>query len=97
MYAYLENPAALPGPLRARLERDWGYAALHERAILGRAPEGFIYTPHGPDTPNEVLLELPSSSLVGWSWGDNYSLVVLIARDDLKRGDFSRLLFDITN
>jgi hypothetical protein len=97
MYAYLEHADALPDPLRARLERKWAFEALHERAILGRPPEGSIDTPHGPDTPNEVLLELPSSSLVGWSWGDGYSLVVLIARDDLKRGDFSRLLFDITN
>ena len=64
---------------------------------MGHAPMGHIYTEHGPDSPNEVLLELPTSKLMGWIWGDCYSLVLLIDRERLRRGDFSAIQFDITN
>ena len=64
---------------------------------MGHAPVGHIYTPHGPDSPNEVLLEIHTSNITGLIWGDCYSLVLLIDRQALRRGDFSKVTFDITN
>jgi uncharacterized protein YwqG len=48
-------------------------------------------------SPNEVLLEIQTSNLVGWIWGDCYSIVLLIEREALRRGDFSNVAFDISN
>lgn len=95
--AYTSNPASLPAPLRDRLEKTWKNETRNGLAAMGHAPMGHIYTPHGPDSPNEVLLELHTSTLAGWIWGDCYSLVLLINRDALRRGDFSAVTFDITN
>jgi Domain of unknown function (DUF1963) len=96
-YAYTRNPETVPAELRRRMETIWQFDALHERGAMGHAPLGHVYTPHGPATKNEVLLELPTSNMVGWIWGDTYSIVLFIDRKALARGDFSSVTFDITN
>nr|WP_319513836.1 DUF1963 domain-containing protein [uncultured Cohaesibacter sp.] len=95
--AYTSDSQELPKALVDRLEAMWKKEAQQGLGIMGHAPVGHIYTPHGIDSPNEVLLELPTSKLTGWIWGDCYSLVLIIKRSDLKRGDFSSIMFDITN
>ena len=95
--AYTDNPAALHPELRARLETIWRFESLHECGAMGHVPTGHIYTPFGPGSPNEVLLELPTSTLAGWTWGDNYSIVFIIKRADLASGNFHNVVFDITN
>lgn len=97
VYARTSTPEDLHPELRRRMETIWQFEALHERGAMGHAPLGHLYTPHGPATRNAVLLELPTSSMVGWAWGDMYSLVLFIAHEDLSRGDFSKVIFDITN
>jgi Domain of unknown function (DUF1963) len=95
---YTSDPSLLPRALRERLEAEW---KIETSAVglgaMGHAPRGYIYTPHGPDSPNEVLLEVHTSQLAGWIWGDCYSLVLLIDRAALRRGDFSNVMWDITN
>jgi Domain of unknown function (DUF1963) len=95
--AYTSDPAKLPSALRSRLETVWQHETRGGLGAMGHAPQGHIYTPHGPESPNEVLLEIHTSKLAGWIWGDCYSLVLLIDRSDLRRGDFSNVNFDITN
>jgi len=90
-------PAALPAPQRARLEAIWALEAQYETGSMGYAPQGHIYTPHGPASKNEVLLELKTSNLLGWCWGDMYSIVFLISRADLAKGRYDRIIIDITN
>ena len=97
LVAYTKDPAKLPVALRTRLEAHWQDLSSWGLGLMGHAPMGHIYTEHGPDSPNEVLLELPTSKLMGWIWGDCYSLVLLIDRERLRRGDFSAIQFDITN
>ncbi|MEX1153720.1 DUF1963 domain-containing protein [Parvibaculum sp.] len=97
IYAYTSTPEALHPELRLRMETIWQFEARHECGAMGHAPLGHVYTPHGPATRNAVLLGFPTSSMVGWAWGDMYSLVLFIDRDDLSRGDFSNVIFDITN
>ncbi len=94
---YLEAPEQLPHEVRARIEKIIAYEASYECGGMSHPPKGFIYTSHGPASPNEVLLELPTSDLIGWIWGDMYSLVLTIARDDLAKGRFDDIIVDITN
>lgn len=95
--AYTRAPETLHAELRSRMETIWQFDALHERGAMGHAPVGHVYTPHGPATPNAVLLELRTSDMVGWIWGDMYSIVLFINRDDLARGNFDHVTFEITN
>ena len=64
---------------------------------MSNPPLGFIYRPHGQSTPNEVILELQTSDLIGWIWGDIYSVVLTIARKDLAKGRYDNIMVDITN
>ncbi|WP_292546564.1 DUF1963 domain-containing protein [Mesorhizobium sp.] len=95
--AYTRAPETLHPELRSRMEMIWQFDALHERGAMGHAPVGHVYTPHGPATPNAVLLELRTSDMVGWIWGDMYSIVLFISRDDLANGNFDNVTFEITN
>lgn len=94
---FVQEPDILPVHHRDRIEQICEFRAAHGSGGMSHAPRGFIYTPHGPESANEVLLELPSSNLTGWVWGGFYSLVFLIDREALKRGDFSTIKVDITN
>lgn len=88
----------LPQDLRERVEAEWRRQTQRDGlAVMGYdAPIG-ISSPHGPDSPNEVLLIVYTSDLTGVIWGECYSLVLLIDRAALDRGDFSNVMFDITN
>ncbi len=88
---------ALPQPQRDRLTEIWSIEAMYEGGMMGHAPAGHVYTPYGPGTANEVLLELKSSELPGWIWGDLYSVVFFIDRNALKAGDFTAVTVEITN
>ncbi|CTQ52945.1 hypothetical protein LP7551_01465 [Roseibium album] len=96
-YAYLDDPEKLSEEAKARFEIIWAFDAIHERGGMSHPPKGHIYTPHGPSSPNEVLLELPTSDLLGWIWGDMYSVIFTIARDDLAKGKLDNIIVDITN
>jgi hypothetical protein len=95
--AYTSDPARLHRPLRERMERIWLHETQGFHGAMGHAPGGHIYTPHGPDTDTEILLELPTSRMQGWIWGDVYSIVLTIKRKALSRGNFAEVLWEITN
>lgn len=103
---YDPNPTALSPAHRSRFEGIWAFEAKYETGAMGHAPlgqfgvpygSGVIEIPYGPGTEYEVLLELPSSDLVGWTWGGEYHIVFLIKHDDLARGDFSKVISRVTN
>ncbi|MEH2624369.1 hypothetical protein V1292_002424 [Bradyrhizobium sp. AZCC 1719] len=96
-HAYTNDPGRLHPTLRERMERIWLHETQGFHGAMGHAPEGHIYTPHGPETDTEVLLELPTSRMQGWIWGDTYSIVLLIKRQALSRGNFVDVIVDITN
>jgi hypothetical protein len=97
VYAYTADPDSLPPELRLRMEKLWHLEKEYERGAMGHAPIGHVYTPHGSTTPNTVLLELPTSDMLGWIWGDMYHVVFFISRDDLSRGNFANVTCEITN
>ncbi|PZU49354.1 MAG: hypothetical protein DI568_05740 [Sphingomonas sp.] len=95
--AYTQNPARLRPEMRNRMETIWNQDAKCFYGAMGHAPLGFVDTPLGPDTNTEVLLELATSKMQGWIWGDLCTIVLTIDRDALARGDFSQLEMEITN
>lgn len=95
--AYTKDPSSLHSAGLRRMEQIWREEASGCHGAMGHIPEGHIYTLCGPNTDTEVLLEVPTSQMQGWAWGDTYSLVLTIKREALSRGDFSDVTYDITN
>lgn len=92
---YLRDPAVLPATLIADCEQVWRAEAASETCGIGHVPWGYVHDFDG-DT-DVTLIEVPSSSLIGWQFGDVYNLVVTLKKADLARNDFSRPLVQITN
>lgn len=84
---------SLARAVRKRVENETrnGFAAM------GHAPVGHVYTPHRPDSRNEVLLETHTSNIIGFMWGDCASPESLMDRQALRRGDFSAVIFAVIN
>jgi hypothetical protein len=66
-------------------------------AAMGHRPMGYTDIPNGAGTARVVLLELDSSTRLQWIWGDVYSIVFFISRDDLAKGNFGSVEANITN
>lgn len=96
-FAFVEGPGVLPAPVRERLEREFTFFAAYERFGMGHIPKTrYTSAPIGDDR-YEVLLEVPSSKLAGWCFGDVDRICYLIPREDLKAGDFSRVMLDVSS
>ena len=95
--AYVKNPASLPDPVRTYLERVWRWEADASIATMGAPPSGHVWTIDPLNDQIDILLELPSSDLVGWQWGDLYTLVISIPRNDLVAGRYDRLTAEVSN
>ena len=98
--AYTRSPAApaLPAPVIAYFLERWRRDARFEIACMGGASKGYtdIADPDDVDR-TALLLELPESTLFGWSWGDVENLVVAMPIDALRRGDFGKVVAGVTN
>lgn len=92
---YLADPAALPARLRTDCEEMWASRAAESAGGVGHVPWRYV---HEFDEGEDVtLLELPSSDLIGWQWGDVDNIVITMKSTELARGDFSRVRVQITN
>lgn len=92
---YNKDPAILPPEIRQYYEKKWRSIAEQEAARMLDTPYGFI---HDFDIQKEVvLLELPTSKLLYWIWGDMYHLVLTITKTDLSNLEFSNIKFHISN
>ena len=79
---YTESPCHLPAEQRALFEPLWAHNARHETGCIGAAD-----LPLSLDTGRaELLLELPSSELLGWMFGEGRALRIYVASDDLEKG-----------
>jgi hypothetical protein len=96
-FDYLQVREDLPVAVAARLDREFAFIAAHETAGMGHIPSSYY---HGHDMQGDepiTLLELPSSNLMGWMFGDLDRLSFTIAWSDLVAGDFSRVFIDVSN
>jgi len=94
-HLYAHDARALPPAWRARVEEQAAFDALQEMGSMREVPEGYV---HEFAMGSEVtLLQLPTSHLMNWIWGDTYDLVLTIRTADLARSDFGRVKVQITN
>ena len=94
-HAYCRSPSSLPPAVRDFYERLWRDLAPHEMAGMGHVPFNYV---HAFDPATEVtLIELPSSDLMSWMFGDVDNLVVTMTKADLAAGDFSALKVQVSN
>lgn len=84
---YTRNPADLPDAQRALFEPLWTHNAHHEAGTMG-SEEMIDAAENQPGDP-VLLLELPSSELLGWTFGAGRSFRVYAARAALEQGDLS--------
>lgn len=93
--AYLRDPASLPAALVADCEQVWSDQAAREMVSMGHVPQGYVH--QYDEAEDATLVELPTSDLVGWMFGDVNNLVITVQKADLSRGDFSKPLVQVTN
>lgn len=96
-FAFNERPESLPEPVYTRLQTEFAFFAAYERFGMGHRPNGLYPSVPADDDQYEVLLELPSSQLAGWRFGELDSICFVISRADLQAGDFSRVMLDVSN
>lgn len=94
-HAYSRSPDALPLAMRGYFEPIWQDQAAHEMAGIGHVPFGYV---HEFDLDSDVtLLELPTSNLMGWMFGDVDNLVLTIRKKDLAACRFDNINVQVSN
>lgn len=89
-HAYAADPAALPAAARARFEPWARELAAREMPGIGHVPRRYVRD-YDADS-HATLLELPSSGLMSWSFGDTDPLVLTMRKADLAAGRWDRPL-----
>ncbi|MCV0429084.1 MAG: DUF1963 domain-containing protein [Roseibium sp.] len=92
---YRSNPDAIPERYRSFFADYWRFFVKAEAPLMGADPrDGFPYS----QLSNPVhLLELPSSNLLGWTFGDASSLAFFIKPKDLKKRRWQAAWGDVAN
>jgi hypothetical protein len=94
-HAYCRSPASLPADVRACFEELWRDFAAHEMAGMGHVPFKYV---HEFDADSDItLIELPSSGLMSWMFGDVDNLVLSMKQTDLAAGNFAALNVQVSN
>jgi len=96
-HLYAHDPANLSAQQKEWWGKIFAYDACYEIAAMGHMPQGELNYLHGPHTGMEVLIELKTSDLNGWIWGDLYSVVLLVPTESLRAGHFEGVVAGITN
>jgi|GEM_PF-3197462 len=92
---YRDDPSSMPEPYRSDFFEYWRICACGEAPFMGGVPhEGFVYS----RIENPVfLLELPSSDLLGWYFGDLYSMAFFIRLEDFEQRNWEAAWGDVAN
>lgn len=96
-YALTSDPAALPPAVRATLEAHARLDRANSTARMGHAPAAYYHEDPADDRTQVVLLELPTSRLLGWIWSDVNHLLFGLSRDALRRGAFHEAWISFSN
>ena len=92
---YSRDPAALPEPARSYCEAIWRQVADGEMATMGQVTRGHVEEFDG--RTDVALIELRSTDLIGWNFGDVSNLFLSLGRDDLAAGRFDRVVAETPN
>jgi hypothetical protein len=85
---YAGDPDRLPEAQRDLFEPLWADYARHETGVMGLLAEDVRAAAEEDD--ELLLLELPSSELLGWTFGDARALRIFVAPEALAMGDLSQ-------
>lgn len=94
-HAYAAAPDALSDAARARFEPWARDLAAREMPSIGHIP--FRYVHDYDEESHATLLELPSSGLMSWTFGDADHLVLTIRKADLATGRWDRPLVQLSH
>jgi hypothetical protein len=95
--AYSRDPASLPDTVRSYFEARWKNDRNYEIASMGGLPHGWSYDMLENVDTRVMLLELPTSKMFGWQWGDVNNVVLSLPVDELRRNIYRDVRCDITN
>jgi hypothetical protein len=95
--AYSRDPVSLPDTVRSYFEARWKNDRNYEIASMGGLPHGWSYDMLENVDTRVMLLELPTSKMFGWQWGDIHNVVLSLPVDELRRNIFRDVRCDITN
>ena len=92
---YSRRPDTLAPEIRTAVEADWRDVAQYEAASMsGPVPSDYPYSELDDAV---LLLQLQSSGLIGWGFGDLGRCAFFIKPSDLKAGRWHKAWFDIAN
>lgn len=94
-HLYAADPRALPPAWRKKVEEQAAFDAQCEMGAMRDIPDGYVH--EFAMASDVTLLQLPTSHLMNWIWGDTYDLVLTALRADLAQGEFGRVKVQITN
>jgi len=94
-HAYARDPESLPAEVRSDCEELWKDMAAHEMGGMGHVPWHYVH--EFDERHDATLLELPSSRLMNWMFGDVNSLVITMTKADLAAGAFDRVKMQVSN
>ena len=95
--AYSRDPASLPDTVRSYFEARWNNDSNYEIASMGGLPHGWSYDMLENVDTRVMLLELPTSNMFGWQWGDVNNVVLSLPVDELRGNIYRGVRCDITN
>lgn len=94
-HAYAANPETLSEAARAVFEPYAQELAAREMPSIGHIPFRYV---HGYDEESHAtLLELPTSGLMSWTFGDIDHLVLTMRKADLAAGRWDRPIVELSN
>ena len=94
-HAYCGDIASVPAATRALYEPLWRDLATKSAPQLGGFPRAHV-SAFAPET-DVVVLEVPSSQLMGWQFGDVDDLVLLMTREQVAAGRFGAARYEASN
>jgi hypothetical protein len=96
-FAYGHDSAGLPAAVKSHFEARWANDRNYEVAGMGGLPVGWSYDVLENVGDRVMLLELPTSRMIGWQWGDVNRLVIHLSVKDLEKGRFGNARAEISN
>jgi len=94
-HAYAANPDALSDAARSVLEPWLQGLAAREMPSMGHIPLRYVH--EYDEELHATLLELPTSGLMSWIFGDMDHLVLTLRKADLAAGRWDRPLVQVSN
>ena len=94
-HAYAANPDSLSDAARSVLEPWLRDLAAREMPGIGHIPLRYVHD--FDEETHATLLELPSSGLMSWIFGDVDHLVLTLRKADLAAGRWDRPLVQVSN